>query len=239
MQIIPAIDIKGGRCVRLYQGDFSQETVYDADPRAVAQRWVSQGAQRLHLVDLDGAKAGRPVNTDTIVSIVRAVAVPVQLGGGLRTESAVRAALDLGVERVILGTAAVRQPELISQLAARYAEALIVGIDARDGAVATEGWTAATHIRATDLAEQMARLGVRRIIYTDISRDGTLTEPNFTATGALVRPGGPAIIASGGICRVEQLPKLADIGVEAAIVGRALYTGDLELQDALSSIRPI
>lgn len=234
MEIIPAIDIKEGKCVRLYQGDFAQATVYDSDPLAVAKRWVERGARRLHLVDLDGARAGHPVNTDTIVSIVRAVNVPVQLGGGLRTEAAVRAVLDLGVSRVILGTAAVQHPRLIERLVARHADAIIVGVDARNGNVATSGWTEESTVQAVELVEQMATRGVQRIIYTDITRDGTLSEPNFVATFALVSPNGPAIVASGGICRIEHVQRLAAAGIEGAIIGKALYTGDLDLYAAIA-----
>ncbi len=237
MDIIPAIDIQGGKAVRLFQGDFAQSTVYDADPTVAARRWAEMGASRIHVVDLDGAKAGHPVNTDSILGIVRAVSIPVQLGGGLRSDIAVRAALDLGVARVILGTAAVRDPELIARLVARHHDAIIVGVDARDGYVATAGWTEAEKVEATTLVERMADIGVRRIVYTDISRDGTLTEPNFAATAALVRPGGPAIIASGGVCRVEHVRRLAADGVEGAIIGRAIYTGDLDLREALAAAR--
>jgi phosphoribosylformimino-5-aminoimidazole carboxamide ribotide isomerase len=236
MEIIPAIDIKDGRCVRLYQGDFTRAIIYDPDPLSVARRWVEQGAQRLHVVDLDGARAGHPVNTAAILAIVRAVTVPVQLGGGLRTEGAVDAALSLGVDRVILGTAAVRDPELIGRLAARHGAAIIVGVDARDGWVATEGWTEATTVRAAELVQQMGQLGVQRVIYTDIARDGTLTEPNYAVTAALVRPGGPAIIASGGISRIEHLHRLRAIGVEGAVIGRALYTADLLLPEAIQAL---
>lgn len=236
MEVIPAIDIKDGCCVRLYQGDFAQSTVYSEDPVEIAQRWVAQGATRLHLVDLDGALAGHPVNIDTIIAIVRAVPIPVQLGGGLRTETAAHAALALGVARVILGTAAIEDPEMIARLVARSGDAIVVGIDARDGLVKTAGWTEQIAIQATVLAKRMAAAGVKRLIYTDISRDGTLTEPNFAATAALVRTGGPAVIASGGVCRVEHLVRLAADGVEAAIVGKALYTGALDLSTALLAL---
>lgn len=237
MDIIPAIDIKEGRCVRLYQGDFAQSTVYAEDPLEAAWRWVELGASRLHLVDLDGALAGHPVNTDTIIAIVNAVPVPVQLGGGLRTEAAAHAALALGVARVILGTAAVEDPDMVGRLVSRYGDAIVVGIDAKDGLVKTAGWTEQLPIQAIDLADRMAGVGVQRIIYTDISRDGTLTEPNFAATAALVRPGGPAIIASGGVCAVEHLQRLATFGVEAAVVGKALYTGALDLREVIAAVR--
>ncbi|MCS6939639.1 MAG: 1-(5-phosphoribosyl)-5-[(5-phosphoribosylamino)methylideneamino]imidazole-4-carboxamide isomerase [Roseiflexaceae bacterium] len=237
MEIIPAIDIKDGRCVRLYQGDFQQVTVYDDDPVAVAQRWFEQGAPRLHLVDLDGARHGHPVHTDIIRAIVRSIGAPVQLGGGIRSIEAVECALDLGVQRVILGTAAVRDPDLIARLVQQFGDAIVVAIDARNGMAATAGWTEIAAISAVDLLERMATLGVRRVVYTDISRDGTLSEPNVTATGALVRPGGPAVIASGGISTIDHLRRLAAVGVEGAIVGRALYTGDLSLRDALAAFQ--
>jgi phosphoribosylformimino-5-aminoimidazole carboxamide ribotide isomerase len=237
MYIIPAIDIKDGKCVRLYQGDFERLTIYDDNPTAVALRWVEQGAQMLHVVDLDGARVGHPVNTHIILEIVRSVGVPVQIGGGLRDEPAVLAALGLGVARVVLGTAAVQQPDLIERLVARYGDEIAVGVDARNGIVATAGWTEQSQVTAPDLVTHMATLGVRRVIYTDISRDGTLSEPNYVATGALVRLGGPTIIASGGVGKLEHLRQLAEIGVEAAIVGKALYTGDILLHEAIEALK--
>lgn len=237
MELIPAIDLKDGRCVRLYQGDFAQSTVYSDDPVATARRWVEQGATRLHVVDLDGARGGRPANTDAVLAIVQAAGVPVQLGGGLRREEDVGAALALGVQRVILGTAAVEQLDLVSRLAARFGEQVIVGVDARDGMVATAGWTETADVQAVDLVRHVAELGVARIIYTDISRDGTLTEPNFTALAELIWPGGPAIIASGGIAAVAHLQRLAALGAEGAIVGKALYDGKLDLPSALAALR--
>ncbi len=237
MQIIPAIDLKDGLCVRLFQGDFAQTTVYDTNPAAVAERWVAQGATRLHLVDLDGAKAGHPVNTAAVTAIVRAVKVPLQLGGGLRRETDIEAVLALGVDRVILGTAAVQDPAFVERMLKRFGERIILGVDARDGQVATAGWVTLAPMQAPDLVKQMTNLGIKRVIYTDIARDGTLTEPNFAATAALVSPTGPAIIASGGIAQIEHLLRLAQTGVEAAIVGRALYTGDLQLSAALQALQ--
>jgi phosphoribosylformimino-5-aminoimidazole carboxamide ribotide isomerase len=236
MDIIPAIDLKDGRCVRLYQGDFAQATVYGDDPVAMARRWADLGATRLHVVDLDGAKGGRPVNTDAVLGIVRALKIPVQLGGGLRREEDIVAALALGVERVILGTAAVAQSDLVARVAARFGEQIIVGVDARNGLVATDGWTSTVDVRATDLVRHVASLGVRRVIYTDISRDGTLTEPNFAALAELIRPGGPAIIVSGGIAITDHLLRLSKLGAEGAIVGKALYTGAIDLTDALAAL---
>lgn len=237
MEIIPAIDLKDGRCVRLYQGDFAQATVYSDDPVATARRWEEQGAARLHVVDLDGAKAGRPGNIDAVLAIVNAVRIPVQLGGGLRREEDIDAALALGVERVILGTAAVESAELVSRVVARFGEQVIVGVDARDGLVATAGWTTTADVRAAELIQRMASLGVQRFIYTDIARDGTLTEPNFSALASLVSPAGPAIVASGGIARIEHLTRLAALGVEGAIIGKALYAGAIELPAALAALR--
>ncbi|MCS6841186.1 MAG: 1-(5-phosphoribosyl)-5-[(5-phosphoribosylamino)methylideneamino]imidazole-4-carboxamide isomerase [Roseiflexus sp.] len=237
MEIVPAIDLKDGRCVRLYQGDFQQVTVYSDDPVAVAQRWVEQGAPRLHLVDLDGARSGRPVHTDIIRTIVQSVGAPVQLGGGLRSYEAVERALALGVQRVVLGTAAIQDPDLLARLVQQFGDAIAVAIDARNGMAATAGWTETAAISAVDLLERVATLGVRRVIYTDILRDGTLSEPNVAATRALVRPGGPAIIASGGISTIAHLRRLAAVGVEGAIVGRALYTGDLSLREALAAFQ--
>lgn len=238
MEIIPAIDLKDGRCVRLYQGDFAQQTVYGDDPVAMARRWVDLGATRLHVVDLDGARDGRPTNTAAVLAIVQAAGVPVQLGGGLRREEDVTAALALGVERVILGTAAVEQTDLVARLVARFGAQVTVGVDARDGMVATAGWTETADVRAVELVRHMADLGVARVVYTDISRDGTLTEPNFEALAELIWPGGPAVVASGGIATVEQLARLAALGAESAIVGKALYDGKIDLPAALRAIAP-
>jgi phosphoribosylformimino-5-aminoimidazole carboxamide ribotide isomerase len=237
MEIIPAIDIKNGRCVRLLQGDFTHEIVYDESPLAVARRWVEQGATRLHVVDLDGARAGQPVHIDVISAIIRAVAVPVQVGGGLRSEHEIERMLKIGAARVVVGTVAVSRPQLIARMATRHGDALAVGVDARAGVVATHGWEASAGIRASDLVDHMARLGVQHVIYTDIARDGTLSEPNYAAIAALVRPGGPAIIASGGVASTLQLEQLARIGCVGAIVGRALYTGAVRLPEALRIIQ--
>ncbi len=234
MEIIPAIDLKDGRCVRLYQGDFAQMTVYADDPVAVARVWQAQGATRLHLVDLDGARAGRPQNVDAVLAITQAVQIPVQLGGGLRREEDVEAALALGVERVIIGTAAIAETELVARLLNRFGEQIVIGIDARNGMVATDGWTVTSTVAATTLAAQMAALGARRIIYTDISRDGALSGPNFTALTELIRADGPAIIASGGIATLDHVRRLAQLGVEGAIIGKALYVGAISLPEALA-----
>jgi len=237
VEIIPAIDIKDGRCVRLTQGDYQQETVFDHDPVAVAQRWEKLGAQRLHVVDLDGAKAGRPVNAHIVYSIVRAVNIPVQLGGGLRDQNAVAAALNIGVERVILGTAAVRDPQLVARLVEQYGDHIMVGVDARDGWVAAQGWTETSHIKAFELVQRMAVFGVRWIIYTDITRDGMLSGPHVEGVAELVSSGGPGIIASGGVGSLDDLLALATTGAAGVIVGKALYTGAIDLAQAIEAVR--
>ena len=234
MQIFPAVDIKGGKCVRLYQGDYRQETVFSADPVAMAQQWQAQGAKRLHIVDLDGAASGMPKNPVIIESIVKQTGLPVQLGGGIRDEATVKKLLDIGIKRVILGTAAIEQPELVKKLCQALGEAIMVGIDARDGFVATRGWKQATTVTALELAQQMASLGVPRILYTDIKRDGTLTEPNYQSIADLLAQVKLPIIAAGGIAAVSHLRKLKELGVEGAIVGRALYTGNIKLPEALA-----
>ncbi len=236
MLVIPAIDIHYGQCVRLYQGDFEQATIYDHDPAAVAKRWEAEGAERLHMVDLDGAKAGHPVNLDVINAIAQAVSIPIELGGGLRTADHITAVFAAGVTYAILGTVAVQHPDFVQQMVQQFGERIIVGVDARDGYVATSGWTEVAQVQATDLVAMMGQRGVQHIIYTDISRDGTLTEPNYAATSALVQMRGPSIIASGGISHQDHLITLARLGVAGAIVGKALYTGDMILHDALEAL---
>ena len=236
MEVIPAIDLKSGRCVRLYQGDYQQETVYSDDPRSVALDWQLQGAPRLHLVDLDGAVEGRPANLKVITDIVGALTIPVQVGGGIRDIEAAQAMMEAGAERVVIGTAAVRNPSLVSQLCQNYgSQRVVVAVDARDGRVAIEGWTQETSMEAEALGKRMAELGVLRLLYTDISRDGTLTEPNFEANAQLVKSTGLAVLASGGIASLEHIRRLAEVGVEGAIVGRALYTGDIKLAEAIAA----
>lgn len=239
MNIIPAIDILDGRCVRLYQGDYEQTEVFNDNPVDVAKRWVDEGATRLHLVDLDGAKAGQPINQKTIAEIVKAVDIPVQIGGGLRNYSAVASVLALGVKQAILGTVAIEQPELISQLCQEFPGQIIVGIDARNGKVATKGWLETSEVLATDLASQMAELKVAAVIYTDIHRDGTLQGPNLEALRELATGVNIPVIASGGISSITDLLSLLalePIGVEGVIVGRALYTGDISLKEANQAV---
>ena len=235
MEVIPAIDLKSGRCVRLYQGDYRRETVYSHDPLAVALAWQEQGAPRLHLVDLDGAVQGRPVNLEVINAIAARLTIPVQVGGGIRNEETAAPLLAAGVGRVVIGTAAVQEPSLVQSLCRKYgSERVVVAVDARDGRVAIKGWTETTSVSAPDLAQQMAGLGVLRLLYTDIARDGTLTEPNFDANAALVQSTGLFVLASGGIASLEHIRRLAAICVEGVVLGRALYTGDIKLEEAVA-----
>ena len=237
MEVIPAIDLRGGKCVRLYQGDYAQETVYSDDPLETALRWVDMGATRLHIVDLDGARDGKPANLKAVERIASAVDVPLHLGGGIRDMDTARAAIDAGVSRIMLGTAAVEDADLIGALLGGFgAESVIVSVDAKDGRVALRGWTEGSSALATDLVADMATLGVVRFLYTDISRDGTLTEPNFEGVSALVSQGDIRLIAAGGIATVAHLTRLAEIGAEAGIVGRAIYTGDIDLREAIETI---
>ncbi|MDI3339577.1 MAG: 1-(5-phosphoribosyl)-5-[(5-phosphoribosylamino)methylideneamino]imidazole-4-carboxamide isomerase [Sphaerobacter sp.] len=225
MLIIPAIDLRGGRCVRLVQGDFARETAYDDDPVRVARRWAELGARWIHLVDLDGARAGAPQQLD-LVRAIAAVGVPVELGGGLRRLADLDAAFAAGIARAVLGTAAVERPALMAEAVERFgAERIVLGVDARGGRVAVRGWEQLSEVPAEQVIGQARASGVARVIYTDIERDGTLTAPNFAAIAQMAGL-GLSLIASGGVARREDLERLATIdGVEAAIVGQALYTG--------------
>ena len=244
MDIFPAIDLLDGKCVRLYQGDYNKSEVFNDNPAAMAKSWLEQGANKLHLVDLDGAKAGHPVNLDAIASIVEMVStasqpVQIQVGGGLRTEASVVQLLNLGIDRVILGTVAVEQPELVRQLCQKYPQKIVVGIDARSGKVATKGWLETSEVLATDLAKQMASMGVAAIIYTDIHRDGTMTGPNLEALRELASGVEIPVIASGGVSSLGDLLSLlslSTIGVTGTIVGRALYTGEVNLTEAIRAV---
>jgi len=239
MDVIPAIDLLEGRCVRLYQGDYARSQVFNDNPVEVAKQWADQGATRIHVVDLDGAKVGQPVNTKAIEAIVAAISVPVQVGGGLRDRTGVTQMLDAGVHQVILGTAAVEEPTIVESLCAEFPGKIIVGIDARKGWVATHGWIETSEVTATDLAQQMSELGVAAIIYTDILRDGTLIGPNLDALRELAAKTSIPIIASGGISSMTDLLSLLalePLGVSGVIVGRALYTGNISLKEAVQAI---
>ena len=238
MEIIPAIDLHGGRCVRLHQGDFRRETVFSDDPQAMALRWHELGGPRLHLVDLDGAATGEPAHLETISAIVAALDIPVQVGGGIRSADTARAWLEAGVARVVIGTAAVRDPDMVATVVREHgSERVVVSVDARDGMVALQGWTESSQVSALELAHRMATLGVTRLLYTDIARDGMLTGPDLETNALLVRETGMAVLASGGVASVEDIRRLAPTGIEGVIVGRALYTGALSLPEALSAAR--
>jgi phosphoribosylformimino-5-aminoimidazole carboxamide ribotide isomerase len=233
--LYPAIDIRGGKCVRLIQGDYNQETVYNDSPVAAALAWAEQGGKWIHLVDLDGAKAGEPVNHQLIGDIARSVKAPVQTGGGLRTVENVERLLGLGVSRVIIGTAAIENRPFVEEVLRRFGEQVAIGIDARNGYVATRGWLETSEVKAEDLAVQLAELGAKTFIFTDISRDGMMQGPNVEAIVRLAQVSGQSVIASGGVSRYEDLEALAahaDKGVAGAIIGKALYTGSIELAEA-------
>jgi phosphoribosylformimino-5-aminoimidazole carboxamide ribotide isomerase len=239
MNVIPAIDLLGGRCVRLYQGDYNQAQTFNDDPVAVAQEWVAQGATRLHLVDLDGAKTGQPTNHEVIKRIVNTIEIPVQVGGGLRSQETVAALLNLGVQSAILGTIAVENPQWVGELCQAFPQQIIVGIDARNGKVATRGWLETSEVLATDLAYQMAQFGATAIIYTDIHRDGTLQGPNKAALRELAEGVPIPVIASGGVSSIRDLLgllALEPLGVTGVIVGKALYTGDVNLKEAIQAV---
>ena len=237
MTIFPAIDLRGGKCVRLFKGDFDQETVFSDQPAEVAQQWQAQGAQFLHLVDLDGARAGHSENLATVREILAAVTIPVELGGGIRTLENIDEVLALGVRRVILGSVAVRDPELVAAACAKYGDRIVVGIDAKDGIVAVDGWGVSGDVDVITLAKRMKQAGVRTIIYTDISRDGTLAGVNVEATAKLARESGVHVVASGGVRDVRDIEALKPYekdGIEGVIVGKSIYTGSLSLPKALA-----
>jgi phosphoribosylformimino-5-aminoimidazole carboxamide ribotide isomerase len=230
MRIIPAIDLQSGRCVRLLRGDFERETVYGDDPVEVARHWRDAGASLLHVVDLDGARAGRPAQLDLIRRI--AATIPIQMGGGLRTEADVQAAVEAGAQRVVVGTGAL-DLQFAGNLAERYGERLIVALDTRDGKVAVQGWVEQSEWTMLDLARALIDAGVRRFLHTDVERDGALTSPNFTSLHELLSLGVP-VIASGGVASLEHIRQLRDLGAEAVIVGRALYERTIDLQEAVA-----
>jgi phosphoribosylformimino-5-aminoimidazole carboxamide ribotide isomerase len=233
MEIIPAIDIRDGKCVRLYQGEYSRETVFDENPVTAALAWYSRGARWLHIIDLDGAAAGEPQNMEIVEEIIKESDLAVELGGGIRQEDAAERLLHRGVSRIILGTAAIENRELVKKLCQRFGEAIVVSLDARDGKIAIHGWQKDTAVETLQLSREMVDTGVRRFIYTDIKRDGTLTEPNFDMISRLLTEARAPVIVAGGISRLEHLRRLKELGAEGAIIGKALYTGDIDLGEAI------
>ncbi len=236
-EILPAIDLRGGRCVRLLQGDYARETVFSDDPVAMARRWVEAGARRLHIVDLDGARSGRSGNLEVIRRIAAAVPLPIQLGGGIRDRAAVLAALEAGVQRVILGTTLVTgDPAAVDVLLAEFGERAVIGVDARDGRVAVQGWTEMTDRDAVELAQELEWRGARRLVYTDISSDGMLAGPNVEGIRRMAEALSIPVIAAGGVSSaqdVRQLSALEPLGLEGIIIGKALYTGAVRLEELL------
>lgn len=237
MIVIPAIDLKEGKCVRLEQGLMDKDTVFNDDPAAQALEWQAQGAEWLHIVDLDGAFAGEPRNRSAIEAIIRAISIPAQLGGGIRDLVTIEAYLGLGLSRVIIGTAAQRNPELVREACARFPGRIVVGIDARNGMVAVQGWAEVTDITAVELAKKFEDCGVAAVIYTDISRDGMLQGPNIEATRALAEAIAIPVIASGGVSSLKDIANLMAIeasGVSGVITGKAVYTGAIRLGEAIN-----
>ena len=236
MQIYPAIDLRDGKCVRLKQGDYAQETVFGADPAEMARRWVADGATWLHLVDLDGAKEGHPVNGDAIRAIVEASGVPCQLGGGLRSLEHIVEALSWGITRVIIGTKALQSPTWLDQMARRFPDSIVLGIDAKDGHVATQGWLEVSTVAALDLAKSCAKLRLAAIIYTDISRDGMMQGANVQAMAEMAAAVQLPVIASGGVTTLDDVRRLHQNGLAGCIIGRALYEGQLNLREVLAIV---
>ena len=236
-QPIPAIDIRGGRCVRLVQGDYARERVFADDPVEIARHWASQGAERLHVVDLDGARDGTRPNASSIRGLLDALPIPVQVGGGIRSLQTAEQLISDGADRVVVGTAAAEDPSALrTWLDALGPARLVIGVDARDGLVATHGWTATTQLTALDFCHQLADLGVQRILYTDIARDGTLEGPNVAAVRMLLSSEPRLkVLASGGVARLDDLRALAEAGAEGAIIGTALYDGRLSLDAVLAA----
>jgi len=240
MEIIPAIDLLNGKCVRLNQGNYNEVTKFNSDPVKQAQIWEKQGAKRLHLVDLDGAKTGEPINDQTIKEIKKSISIPIQLGGGIRNIERAKELLDIGIDRIILGTIAIENPELVSILSKEYPKRIAVGIDAKEGMVATRGWLKRSEITSLELAKQLNELELAAIISTDISTDGTLEGPNIQALREIAEVSINPVIASGGIGSINDLISLVDLeheGIEAIIVGRALYDGSIDLKEAIVTLK--
>jgi phosphoribosylformimino-5-aminoimidazole carboxamide ribotide isomerase len=237
MYIIPAIDLIDGKCVRLVRGEYHHQITYEDDPVKQAREFSSAGAQWLHIIDLDGAKVGKPVNTDTIAAIAASKQLKIDLGGGIRDEDTIRQMLDIGVERVIIGTKAVSDFEWFSHVAKKFRGKIVLGLDARGSKVATHGWTQNSHQNLFEFATEAAKLPLAAIIYTDIDRDGMMTGPNLERTKALVEAVNVPVIASGGVNEVSDIKRLAELWVEAVVIGRSLYEGTLSLADAINAVK--
>jgi phosphoribosylformimino-5-aminoimidazole carboxamide ribotide isomerase len=237
MYILPAIDLLKGKCARLIQGNYRRQIIYEHDPVKQASEFISQGAKWLHIVDLDGAKAGKPVNTESVAAIAALGQLKIEVGGGLRDEASIKKLVDIGVERVIIGTKAVSDFKWFSEMAEKFAGKIALGLDARGSKVATHGWTQDSPEPLLDFAAKASQLPLAAIIYTDIDKDGMMTGPNFERTKALVETVGAGVLASGGVGRMDDIKKLAKLGVEGVIIGRALYEGRLKLTDAINAAK--
>ncbi|WP_203363213.1 1-(5-phosphoribosyl)-5-[(5-phosphoribosylamino)methylideneamino]imidazole-4-carboxamide isomerase [Bacillus sp. REN10] len=238
--IYPAIDMRGGKCVRLTQGDYNQETIYGDSPFDMAKSFVDQGAEWIHMVDLDGAKDGQRINDRFVIEAAQKLSAKVQIGGGIRTEEDVRHYLDNGVDRVIIGSLAVSQPELVKQWLRQYGDKIAIGLDAKDGFVATHGWLETSSLKAVDLGKELAEAGAETFIFTDIATDGMLTGPNIEAVAELARATGKKVIASGGVSSladVQQVKQCASDGVSGVIVGKAIYTGQFTVREAVEEVK--
>ena len=235
MQVWPAIDLRGGKCVRLEQGDYQRETVFGDDPAEMARHWVAQGATCLHLVDLDGARDGQGANRDAIVAIRHAVDVPLQVGGGIRDDQTIATLLDLGLDRLVVGTRAVRDPDWFKQACEKHPRQLVAGIDAKNGQVATDGWLEVSEVAAIEMANNLAASPLAAIVYTDIAKDGMLQGPNLDAMGEMNAATTVDVIASGGVTTKEDVRQLAALGMAGCIVGRSFYEGRMTLEDALAA----
>ncbi|MEQ8788150.1 MAG: 1-(5-phosphoribosyl)-5-[(5-phosphoribosylamino)methylideneamino]imidazole-4-carboxamide isomerase [Pirellulaceae bacterium] len=235
MQIWPAIDLRGGKCVRLRQGDYNQETVFGDDPAEMARQWVRQGARQLHLVDLDGARDGTSANREALQAIVSAVEVPCQVGGGIRDEATIDDLFALGVARLVVGTRALTDPEWFLSMCRRHPQRMVVGIDARDGLAATDGWLETSQTSAVELASCFAGAPLAGIVYTDIAKDGMMAGPNLSAMAEMLASTDAPVIASGGVTTAADVAALAELGVAGCIIGRTLYEGKLSLADALAA----
>jgi len=236
MQIWPAIDLRGGKCVRLQQGDYARETVFGEDPLLMAKKWVEQGARHLHLVDLDGAKSGSVENRAAVASIVSHVGVPCELGGGIRDEATISELLGIGLNRLVIGTKALKEPDWFREMCRRFPDQLVLGLDARNGRVATDGWLETSETPATELAAAFRDEPLSAIVYTDIAKDGMMAGPNFPAVAEMNEAVDFPLIASGGVTGIDDVRKLAQIGVAGCIIGRSLYEGKLSVTDAISAV---
>ncbi|MDR1270198.1 MAG: 1-(5-phosphoribosyl)-5-[(5-phosphoribosylamino)methylideneamino]imidazole-4-carboxamide isomerase [Planctomycetaceae bacterium] len=234
MQLLPAIDILNGKCVRLKQGDYGRETVYADNPAEMAQHWVRHGAEYLHVVDLDGAKKKEPVNRQSVYDIVKTVEIPVEIGGGIRNEKTIRDYLDAGIDRVVIGTLALKNPDWFQKMSEQFPNKLVLGIDARNGLVATEGWLETSRTSAVELARNFCNLPLAALVYTDIAKDGMMEGPNFDEMVAMQQAVPFPVIASGGVSSLDDIRKLRQLGLPACIIGKALYEGTMQLKDALN-----